>query len=30
MKFKFIHKLTVIQEKFIVFLTCSEGRIWHV
>src|SRR6218665_2659530 len=27
MKFKFIHKIFVIQDKFLFFLTCSEGRI---
>src|SRR6218665_846844 len=30
MKFKFIHKISVIQEKFLVFLICSEGRIQNV
>ena len=27
MKFKFIHKFFVIQEKFPVFLSCSKGRM---
>jgi len=27
MKFKFIHKISVIQETFLVFLICFEGRI---
>jgi len=27
MKFKFIHKITVIKETFLVFLTCSGGPI---
>jgi len=27
MKFKFIHKIFAIQEKFLVFLTCSEDRM---
>ena len=27
MKFKFIHKIFLIQETFLIFLTCSEGRI---
>src|SRR6218665_2294261 len=31
MKFKFFHEITVcIQEKFLVILTCCEGRIEHV
>ncbi|PGH37187.1 MAG: hypothetical protein CRN43_22645 [Candidatus Nephrothrix sp. EaCA] len=29
MKFKFINKISVMQKKFLVFLTCSEGRIKH-
>jgi len=27
MKFKFIHEISVIQETFLVFLACPEGRI---
>ena len=27
MKFKFIHKISVIHEAFLYFLTCSEGRV---
>jgi len=27
MRFKFIHKISVMQEMFAVFLTFSEGRI---
>jgi len=26
-KFKFIHKISVIEEKFLVFVTCSGARI---
>src|SRR6218665_833594 len=29
MKFKFINTISVMQKKFLVFLTCSEGRIKH-
>ena len=30
MKFKLIHEISISQEKFLVFWTCSEGRIEHI
>ena len=30
MKFKFTHKISVKQQKFLVFLTCSEGLLEHI